>query len=61
MFFRIPEKRSIHVGIYVGDDLFIHAPSPGKRVRYASLSNPYWHGSYLGAGRASAKLPLQRG
>lgn len=28
-----------HVGIYIGNDQFIHAPSPGKRVSVASLSS----------------------
>jgi murein DD-endopeptidase len=56
LFFRIPKNRGLHVGIYVGQDLFIHAPSTGKRVSYASLSNPYWRGSFIGGGRVSETL-----
>lgn len=39
-----------HVGIYVGGGQFIHAPSPGKSVRYESLSNSYYARHYLGSG-----------
>jgi len=43
-----------HVGIYIGDGVFIHAPSSGKSVGKASLSDKYWQSNYLGANR-----PLQ--
>ena len=39
-----------HVGIYVGDDLFIHAPRSGKDVEYASLSSTYYSTNYVGSG-----------
>lgn len=54
LFFKISKRRISHVGIYVEDDRFIHAPSPGKKVSYASLSEPYWQKRFVGAGR----LPL---
>lgn len=38
-----------HVGIYVGDDKFIHAPRKGKTVRVSSLSNRYYRKRYVGA------------
>jgi murein DD-endopeptidase len=60
VFFRPPPGRGWHVGIYVGDNLFIHAPSTGKTVRYTSLTNPYWQAAYLGAGRIPAALRLQQ-
>lgn len=41
VFFNIGSKPS-HVGIYVGNGQFIHAPSSGKRVSKSSLSEPYW-------------------
>lgn len=50
LFFKIEGKVS-HVGIYVGNNRFIHAPSSGKRVDYASLSNPYWATRLVKAGR----------
>ncbi len=43
-----------HVGIYVGDNQFIHAASDGPQtgVIYSSLDEPYWKNAYVGAGRA---------
>ncbi len=44
-------KRSIgHVGIYLGDDQFIHAPSKGKTVSIASLEGPYFKKRLVGFG-----------
>ncbi len=40
-----------HVGIYVGGGQFIHAASPGKGVRYDSLSDSYYSSHYIGSGR----------
>lgn len=31
-----------HVGIYLGDGTFVHAPSSGKKVRRDRLDAPYW-------------------
>lgn len=42
LFFNQEGKRFSHVGIYIGDDRFVHAPSTGKRVKISSVSNPYW-------------------
>ena len=38
-----------HVGIYVGDGLFIHAPNSGGRVRYDRVG--WWTGARVTAGR----------
>lgn len=52
IFFRINRKRFVsHVGIYLGNGKFIHAPSSGKRVSIARLDNPYWQKVYSSAGR----------
>ena len=40
-----------HVGIYLGDGRFIHAPRPGKHVRVESLRSSYWMQRYSGARR----------
>ena len=42
LFFRIYGDRVSHVGIYAGNDQFIHAPKSGKYVSYASINEPYW-------------------
>ena len=51
VFFRTAGKRISHVGIYVGDGEFIHAPSSGKRVSVSRLAEPYWSHHFAGAKR----------
>jgi cell wall-associated NlpC family hydrolase len=41
----------MHVGVYIGDDWFVHAPGAGKAVTGARLDNVYWKSHYIGAGR----------
>jgi cell wall-associated NlpC family hydrolase len=41
-----------HVGIYVGDGQFIHAPYAGTRVRVEPLANPYYRDRLYAAARA---------
>ncbi|WP_083468449.1 C40 family peptidase [Stenotrophomonas pictorum] len=40
-----------HVGIYVGEGRFLHAPSTGKDVRTDSLLTGYWSGKFMQARR----------
>ncbi|WP_045728280.1 C40 family peptidase [Xanthomonas sp. GPE 39] len=40
-----------HVGIYVGEGRFVHAPNTGGTVRLDSLDGPYWRDHYTGAKR----------
>ena len=40
-----------HVGIYVGEGRFVHAPSTGGTVRLDKLDGPYWRDHYSGAKR----------
>jgi len=40
-----------HVGIYVGEGRFVHAPSSGGTVRLDSLAGHYWKDHYTGAKR----------
>lgn len=42
-----------HVGIYVGNGQFIHAPNSRSTVSYASLNTTYWTNHYYGAVRFS--------
>lgn len=40
-----------HVGIYVGEGRFVHAPSTGGTVRLDHLDGSYWRDHYSGAKR----------
>lgn len=40
-----------HVGIYVGEGRFVHAPRPGARVRIESVHSGYWRPRFNGARR----------
>src|SRR5262245_60896562 len=42
LFFDQEGKKNSHVGIYLGNGQFVHAPSSGKAVRNDRLDNPYW-------------------
>ncbi|MDH5649723.1 MAG: C40 family peptidase [Gammaproteobacteria bacterium] len=42
LFFNQLGKRMSHVGIYIGNNKFVHAPSSGKYVRIDSLKTDYW-------------------
>ena len=46
-----------HVGIYIGDNRFIHAPSHGKDVRTDDLNFAYWAKRFTGA--RLAELPAE--
>lgn len=50
VFFRLDTRWVSHVGIYLGNDRFIHAPRTGKNVSYANLGNNYWRERFAGAG-----------
>lgn len=50
VFFSVSPGRPIsHVGIYVGENLFIHAPGKGKKVREESLDGRYFKERFSGA------------
>ena len=52
VFFVNTYKRGIsHVGIYVGEGRFVHAPSRGKDVTVSSLTEGYWSNKFLQARR----------
>lgn len=40
-----------HVGIYIGDGRFVHAPKSGARVRVESIRSSYWSQRFNGARR----------
>jgi cell wall-associated NlpC family hydrolase len=51
LFFRTMGKSVSHVGIYMGNNIFIHAPNSRKNVQTETLDNPYYKRRYLGARR----------
>lgn len=50
LFFSIEGKMQ-HVGLYIGDDRFVHAPSSGKTVSVGSLDSAFYRHALLRAGR----------
>jgi cell wall-associated NlpC family hydrolase len=49
VFFATSGKDKVaHVGVYVGEDRFIHAPGRGKNIRVDNLSRSYYKKRYLG-------------
>lgn len=51
VFFNTLGARFSHVGIYLGGDLFVHAPSSGGVVRVENMKTPYWNQRFTAARR----------
>lgn len=51
VFFNTTRRAFSHVGIYVGEGKFIHAPRTGSHVRIESMQNRYWDKRFNGAKR----------
>ncbi len=51
VFFRIGGGDVDHVGMYVGNHMFLEAPRTGEVVQMADLRNPYWSSQFAGARR----------
>ena len=50
LFFRIEGKMS-HVGLYLGEQRFVHAPQSGRKVSVESLNSPFYKAAFIRAGR----------
>ena len=67
VFFNTLGRPFSHVGIYVGDGRFVHAPARRGRVRVERIDDPYWTSRFNGARRffsspavvAAAAAPAQ--
>ena len=57
VFFNTLKRSFSHVGIYVGDGRFIHAPRSGSEVRIENMRYAYWSQRYTGARRAATIDP----
>jgi cell wall-associated NlpC family hydrolase len=51
IFFKLTQAPVSHVGIYVGNGRFIHAPQSGRRVKATNLADAYWKTKIVSAGR----------
>lgn len=57
VFFNTRRLQFSHVGIYLGEDRFIHAPRQGGEVEIVTLSKGYWQKRFDGARRLVGVLP----
>ena len=58
VFFNTLKRSFSHVGIYMGDNKFIHSPRSGSSVRIEDMRIPYWNVRFDGARRVdTAKSP----
>ena len=51
VFFNTTRRAFSHVGIYMGDGRFIHAPRTGAVVRVEDMAGAYWQARFDGARR----------
>lgn len=70
VFFDQDGRKASHVGIYLGDGRFVHAPSTGGRVRVDRIDSPYWRRHFhearrltgndeAGSGRFGRRAPVR--
>lgn len=52
VFFNTLKRTFSHVGIYIGEGKFIHAPRSGQEVRIEDMRFEYWSKRFTGARRA---------
>ncbi|MEY4564145.1 MAG: hypothetical protein RLZZ618_3422 [Pseudomonadota bacterium] len=57
VFFNTLKRTFSHVGIYVGEGKFIHAPRSGSVVRVEDMRFAYWSKRFTGARRADVDSP----
>ncbi len=54
VFFNTRKKPFSHVGIYVGEERFVHSPSSGRSIMVSSMREDYWRNRYNGARRVTS-------
>jgi len=60
VFFNTRHFSFSHVGIYLGENRFVHAPASDGEVRIAMLSESYWNKRFDGARRLVIGVPPSR-
>ena len=61
VFFNTMRATFSHVGIYVGDGKFVHAPRTGAAIRVDDMREAYWAKRFTGARRAESMAKAQTG
>ena len=59
VFFNTLKRSFSHVGIYMGDNKFIHSPRSGSSVRIEDMRIPYWNVRFDGARRVDTAKTTQ--
>ena len=59
VFYNTLKRGFSHVGIYLGDNKFIHSPSAGGQVRVESMDLAYWKKRFNGARRITEEPAKQ--
>jgi cell wall-associated NlpC family hydrolase len=54
VFFNTLRRTFSHVGIYIGNNRFIHAPRSGQAIKITQFNHPYWAHRFNGARRVLA-------
>ena len=55
VFFNTMRRAFSHVGIYLGDNKFVHAPRAGGTVRVEDMTDSYWRKRFNGARRVATE------
>jgi cell wall-associated NlpC family hydrolase len=59
VFFNTMRRTFSHVGIYIGDNKFVHSPSTGSTIRVDELDDGYWEKRFTGARRLDVAFPAK--
>jgi len=59
VFFNTLKSAFSHVGIYIGNNKFIHAPRSGSVVRVENMQESYWASRFNGAQRLDSEASKQ--
>jgi cell wall-associated NlpC family hydrolase len=60
VFFNTMRRSFSHVGIYIGDNKFVHSPSTGSTIRVDDMDDGYWEKRFTGARRIESTVPQQQ-
>lgn len=60
VFFNTLGRRFSHVGVYIGENRFVHSPAAGGVVRVEDMTTAYWSKRYTGARRIDSTMLASR-